>query len=92
MDLSLQLTDVVTSLEEALSCYFASQLLDDGDNVYRCENCNNLMPTQKQLSILRSPNVLVIQLNRFAMDAYGSGIKINWNISFKQRLVLDNFR
>lgn len=42
MDLSLPLTNVVTSLEEVLSCYFSSQLLEDGDNVYRCQNCKNI--------------------------------------------------
>jgi hypothetical protein len=91
MDLSLPLTNAVTSLEEALSCYFASQLLEDGDNVYRCQNCKNLTPAQMQMSIFKPPNVLVIQLNRFAMDDYGSSIKINRNISFKQRLGLDNY-
>lgn len=83
MDISLDILHA-SSLKEAFSRYFQSELLD-GNNKYRCEKCKKLSTARKQMSIFQAPNVLVIQLKRFE-DSYGG--KIDRSIIFEERLAL----
>ncbi|XP_010487240.1 PREDICTED: ubiquitin carboxyl-terminal hydrolase 25-like [Camelina sativa] len=86
MDISLEILNS-SSLKESLQKFFQPEILD-GNNKYRCESCTKLVTARKQMSILQSPNVLVIQLKRFG-GIYGG--KIDKAISFGEILVLSNF-
>ncbi|XP_077243758.1 ubiquitin-specific protease 25 [Tasmannia lanceolata] len=86
MDISLDLFQS-SSLKEALRRFFQPEVLD-GNNKYKCENCKKLSAARKQMSVLRAPNVLVIQLKRFeGID----GGKIDRAIAFEEVLMLSNY-
>ncbi|MCL7041977.1 hypothetical protein MKW94_009138 [Papaver nudicaule] len=86
MDLSLELYQI-NSLKDALQRFFQPEILD-GSNKYQCEKCNKLVSARKQLSILQSPNILVIHLKRFE-NIFGG--KIDRKIAFEERLLLSNY-
>lgn len=62
------------SLAECLSSAFASETPDD----YTCDMCKKKGTTQKDLSISRFPNTLIISLKRFT----NSGAKIRARIAY----------
>ncbi|XP_042479169.1 ubiquitin carboxyl-terminal hydrolase 25-like isoform X2 [Macadamia integrifolia] len=86
MDISLDLFQS-NSLKEAMQRFFQSEILD-GSNKYKCEKCKKLVPARKQMSILKAPNVLVIQLKRF--EGIHGG-KIDRPIAFEEVLVLSSY-
>ncbi|KAL1537647.1 Ubiquitin carboxyl-terminal hydrolase 25 [Salvia divinorum] len=86
MDISLDILHS-GSLREALQKFFQPEVLD-GNNKYKCDDCKKLVTARKQMSILEAPNVLVIQLKRFA-DIFGS--KIDKPIAFDEVLVLSSY-
>lgn len=54
----------VSTLDDALTSFFASERLDD--LAYKCESCHRKVSAVKQFSLERAPSVLCIQLKRFA--------------------------
>lgn len=86
MDISL---DVLHSgsVKESMQKFFQPEVLD-GNNKYKCDNCKKLVAARKQMSILRPPNVLVIQLKRFE-GIYGG--KIDKAIAFEDVLLLSSY-
>jgi ubiquitin carboxyl-terminal hydrolase 8 len=47
---------------------FCEEEILDADNLWKCDQCKQLVPAHKQLLLWTSPVVLVIQLKRFAFD------------------------
>ncbi|XP_043689594.1 ubiquitin carboxyl-terminal hydrolase 25-like isoform X2 [Telopea speciosissima] len=86
MDISLDLLQS-NSLKDAMQRFFQPEVLD-GSNKYKCEKCKKLVTARKQMSILKAPNVLVIQLKRFEGILGG---KIDRSISFEEDLVLSSY-
>ncbi|XP_043699514.1 ubiquitin carboxyl-terminal hydrolase 25-like [Telopea speciosissima] len=86
MDISLDLFQS-NSLKEAMQLFFQPELLD-GSNKYKCEKCKKLVAAKKQMSILKAPNILVIQLKRF--EGIHGG-KIDRPIAFEEVLVLSSY-
>ncbi|KAK4767870.1 hypothetical protein SAY87_003011 [Trapa incisa] len=86
MDISLDVLHS-SSLKEALHKFFQPELLE-GNNKYKCENCQKLVVARKQMLMFQAPNVLVIQLKRFD-GMYGG--KIERVVSFDEVLVLSSF-
>ncbi|KAJ4981850.1 hypothetical protein NE237_032687 [Protea cynaroides] len=85
MDICLDLFQCY-SLKEAMQRFFQPELLD-GSNKYKCEKCKKLVVARKQMSILKAPNILVIQLKRF--EGINGG-KIDRPIAFEDVLVLSS--
>jgi ubiquitin carboxyl-terminal hydrolase 36/42 len=92
IDLSLELS-FGDSVEEALQTYTKVELLSD----WKCEklvfrelkinfNRCNKQAGQKQLTVYRAPNILVITLKRF--DMMQGGGKINKSVVFREDLSL----
>ncbi|XP_031259916.1 ubiquitin carboxyl-terminal hydrolase 25 [Pistacia vera] len=86
MDISLDILHS-GSLKDAMQKFFQPEVLE-GNNKYKCENCKKLVAARKQMSILQSPNILVIQLKRFG-GIFGG--KIDKTIAFEEILVLSSF-
>ncbi|KAI3859498.1 hypothetical protein MKW92_005756 [Papaver armeniacum] len=86
MDISLDLYQS-SSLKAALQRFFKPEILDES-NKYKCDKCEKLVSARKQMSILQSPNILVIQLKRFE-GIFGG--KIDRKIAFEEGLVLSNY-
>lgn len=62
-------------LETCLEAFCSPEILD-GQDSYWCERCQKLVASRKTLSILKTPEVLCIQLKRFKHEGYFSS-KIN---------------
>ncbi|KAK6114748.1 hypothetical protein DH2020_007017 [Rehmannia glutinosa] len=82
MDLTLEIFGWVESLEDALTQFTSTEVLD-GENMYRCARCAAYVRARKQLKIQEAPNILTIVLKRFQEGNYG---KINKCISFPEML------
>jgi len=57
----------ITNLEDSLLDHQESLLLDGLD----CKNCGQINTTFKRRIILKLPNIIVFQLQRFKFDMYG---------------------
>lgn len=66
--------------QEALSAFTKPELLD-GNNQYKCENCDSLQDAQKGLGITKFPYLLAVQLKRFSFD-YNTMHRIKLNDRF----------
>ncbi|KAI6198417.1 Ubiquitin carboxyl-terminal hydrolase [Aphelenchoides fujianensis] len=55
------------SLEESISAFIKPEVLD-GNNKYRCDNCDSLEDAEKGLQITEFPYLLAVQLKRFGFD------------------------
>ena len=53
------------NIESALNGYFKKESLGQGENMYKCEKCNQKVPAWKQYKIERPPLVLCVQLKRW---------------------------
>ncbi|RRT78423.1 hypothetical protein B296_00006042 [Ensete ventricosum] len=84
MDICLDLFQS-SSLKDALARFFHPEVLD-GNNKYNCGNCKKLSVARKQMFILRSPNVLVVQLKVVIMF-FGFCLIIGCCVSFEVLLV-----
>jgi len=60
------------SLAAALQRFTAAEVLD-GDNQWFCPVCDKKVDATKALAVFRAPNVLCLQLKRFAFGSGGSG-------------------
>lgn len=78
MDLTLEISGWVESLEDALTQFTTPEELD-GENMYRCARCAGYVRARKQLCVHEAPNILTIVLKRFQEGKYG---KINKCITF----------
>ncbi|CAH8363739.1 unnamed protein product [Eruca vesicaria subsp. sativa] len=80
MDLTVEIHGDATSLEECLDQFSAKEWLQ-GDNLYKCDRCNDYVKACKRLSIRSAPNILTIALKRFQGGRFG---KLNKRISFPE--------
>ena len=50
---------------------------------YKCERCNTLNDSTKQLSLIQLPEILCIHVKRFRFDGYfGTGSKVSEMVEF----------
>ncbi|CAK9150346.1 unnamed protein product [Ilex paraguariensis] len=82
MDLTVEIQGDAASLEECLDLFTAREPLH-GDNMYKCDGCNDYVLAWKRLSIRRAPNVLTIALKRFQSGRFG---KLNKRVTFPETL------
>ncbi|KAF9615441.1 hypothetical protein IFM89_023547 [Coptis chinensis] len=84
MDLTVEIQGDADSLEECLDQFTAEEWLD-GDNMYKCDGCNDYVRACKRLAIHRAPNILTIALKRFQTGRFG---KLNKRVTFPETLDL----
>ncbi|OWM86858.1 hypothetical protein CDL15_Pgr015894 [Punica granatum] len=84
MDLTVEIHGDAASLEECLEQYTAQEWLH-GDNMYRCEGCNDYVKAWKRLTVWHAPNILTIALKRFQSGRFG---KLNKKVNFPETLDL----
>ncbi|KAL8130662.1 hypothetical protein V2J09_019817 [Rumex salicifolius] len=87
MDLTVEIQGDAASLEECLDQFTVKEYLH-GDNMYRCDGCNDYVKAWKRLTIRQSPNILTIALKRFQSGRFG---KLNKKISFPETLNLSPY-
>uniref|UniRef100_A0A8C5HV38 Ubiquitin carboxyl-terminal hydrolase n=1 Tax=Gouania willdenowi TaxID=441366 RepID=A0A8C5HV38_GOUWI len=58
----------VSSLEEALWNMFVEEELFEGNNLYRCAHCDNLVPAAKSAKLRKLPPFMTMSLLRFSFD------------------------
>ncbi|XP_010548553.1 PREDICTED: ubiquitin carboxyl-terminal hydrolase 19-like [Tarenaya hassleriana] len=87
MDLTVEIHGDAISLEECLDQFTAKEWLQ-GDNMYKCDRCNDYVKAWKHLTIHRAPNILTIALKRFQGGRFG---KLNKKISFPEKLDLSPY-
>ena len=82
LDLSLELSGAggsgkgmrITSLNQALGAFTKPEILD-GSNQYNCPRCKRGVRAVKQMLMDATPNVLAVQLKRFAFGKHGTKIE-----------------
>lgn len=84
MDLTVEIHGDAESLEECLDQFTAREWLD-GDNLYKCDGCNDYVKAWKRLMVRRAPNILTIALKRFQSGRFG---KLNKRVTFPETLDL----
>lgn len=84
MDLTVDINGDVGTLQEALTRFTATEILD-GENKYLCTRCKSYERAKKKLTILEAPNVLTIALKRYQSGKFG---KINKTVQFPECLNL----
>ncbi|CAH9120126.1 unnamed protein product [Cuscuta epithymum] len=84
MDLTVEIDGDVASLEECLDKFTAKESLH-GDNMYKCDKCNDYVGAWKRLLICQAPNILTIALKRFQRGRFG---KLNKRVTFPETLEL----
>ena len=91
LDVSLEVSDEVESVEDAFAKFILPELLS-GDNQYSCSGCDQKVDAYKGLSFLEMPYLLTIQLKRFTYD-YASmrRVKLNSFVSFPMFLDLEPY-
>ncbi|PHT58752.1 Ubiquitin carboxyl-terminal hydrolase 19 [Capsicum baccatum] len=87
MDLTVEIHGDAESLEECLDQFTAREWLD-GDNLYKCDGCNDYVKAWKRLMIKRAPNILTIALKRFQSGRFG---KLNKRVTFPETLDLRRY-
>jgi len=70
------------SLQEVLAQEFAEERLE-GDNRWRCEECNALVDATKRLTLQRLPPVIVLHLKRFGYMLSGDVRKVRTSITLE---------
>lgn len=85
LDLSLDVNRA-DSLQGALKVFTTPELLSKG-NRYKCEACHRLVEAHKQFSLYKTPEIMTIQLKRFAVNPFtGQASKINRPVTFPEHL------
>ncbi|XP_026394478.1 ubiquitin carboxyl-terminal hydrolase 17-like [Papaver somniferum] len=84
MDLTVEIQGDISTLEEALGQFTATEILD-GENKYHCSRCKSYEKAKKRLTVLHAPNVLTIALKRFQSGKFG---KLNKAVRFPEVLNL----
>lgn len=87
MDLTVEIQGDATSLEECLDQFTMKEWLH-GENMYKCDGCNDYVRAWKCLTIHQAPNILTIALKRFQSGRFG---KINKRITFPESLDLSPY-
>ncbi|XP_073051864.1 ubiquitin carboxyl-terminal hydrolase 18-like isoform X2 [Primulina eburnea] len=87
MDLTVEIHGDAGSLEECLDQFTAKEWLH-GDNMYKCDGCNDYVMAWKRLTIRCSPNILTIALKRFQSGRFG---KLNKRVTFPETLDLSPY-
>ncbi|GMH11773.1 hypothetical protein Nepgr_013614 [Nepenthes gracilis] len=87
MDLTVEIQGDATSLEECLHQFTVKEWLH-GDNMYKCDGCNDYVKAWKRLTIRQAPNILTIALKRFQSGRFG---KLNKRITFPEYLDLSPY-
>ncbi|CAA2960993.1 ubiquitin carboxyl-terminal hydrolase 18-like [Olea europaea subsp. europaea] len=87
MDLTVEIHGGAASLEECLDQFTAKEWLH-GDNMYRCDGCNDYVMAWKRLAVRRAPNILTIALKRFQSGRFG---KLNKRVTFPVTLNLSPY-
>ncbi|XP_071917495.1 ubiquitin carboxyl-terminal hydrolase 18-like isoform X2 [Coffea arabica] len=64
LDLTVEIHGDSASLEECLDQFTAKEWLH-GDNMYKCDGCNDYVMAWKRLTVRHAPNILTIALKRF---------------------------
>uniref|UniRef100_A0A6N2L6F1 USP domain-containing protein n=1 Tax=Salix viminalis TaxID=40686 RepID=A0A6N2L6F1_SALVM len=82
MGLTVEIHGDAASLEECLDQFTDKEWLH-GENMYKCDRCNNYVKAWKRLTIQRAPNVLTIALKRFQRGRYG---KLNKRVTFPEMM------
>ncbi|XVE53488.1 hypothetical protein DITRI_Ditri03aG0007100 [Diplodiscus trichospermus] len=84
MDLTVEIHGEASSLEECLDQFTDKEWLH-GENMYKCDGCNDYVKASKRLTIQCAPNILTIALKRFQSGRFG---KLNKKVSFPETLDL----
>ncbi|KAK4354833.1 hypothetical protein RND71_027027 [Anisodus tanguticus] len=84
MDLTIEIHGDAGSLEECLDQFTAEECMD-GENMYKCDRCNDYVKAWKCLMIRKAPNILTIALKRFQSGRFG---KLNKRVNFPEILDL----
>ncbi|KAK8610152.1 hypothetical protein V6N13_081320 [Hibiscus sabdariffa] len=84
MDLTVEINGDASSLEECLEQFTVKEWLH-GENMYKCDGCNDYVKAWKRLTIRWAPNILTIALKRFQSGWFG---KLNKRVSFPKTLDL----
>ncbi|KAJ0091249.1 hypothetical protein Patl1_12663 [Pistacia atlantica] len=87
MDLTVEIHGDAASLEECLEQFTAKEWLH-GENMYKCDGCNDYVKAWKRLTVRRAPNILTIALKRFQSGRFG---KLNKRVSFPETLDLSPY-
>ncbi|GKU87463.1 hypothetical protein SLEP1_g1858 [Rubroshorea leprosula] len=87
MDLTVEIHGDATSLEECLDQFTVKEWLH-GENMYKCDGCNDYVKAWKRLTVRRAPNILTIALKRFQSGRFG---KLNKRVSFPETLDLTQY-
>ncbi|CAL5390249.1 unnamed protein product [Camellia sinensis] len=87
MDLTVEIQGDATSLEECLDLFTVRERLH-GDNMFKCDGCNEYVMAWKRLTIRRPPNILTIALKRFQSGRFG---KLNKRVTFPETLDLSPY-
>ncbi|KAF5949590.1 hypothetical protein HYC85_011583 [Camellia sinensis] len=87
MDLTVEIQGDTTSLEECLDLFTVRERLH-GDNMFKCDGCNEYVMAWKRLTIRRPPNILTIALKRFQSGRFG---KLNKRVTFPETLDLSPY-
>ncbi|KAA8525814.1 hypothetical protein F0562_007669 [Nyssa sinensis] len=84
MDLTVEIQGDAASLEECLEQFTVRERLH-GDNMYKCDGCNDYVMAWKRLTVRWAPNILTIALKRFQSGRFG---KLNKRVTFPETLDL----
>uniref|UniRef100_A0A2P2LAN2 USP domain-containing protein n=1 Tax=Rhizophora mucronata TaxID=61149 RepID=A0A2P2LAN2_RHIMU len=87
LDLTVEIHGDAASLEECLNQFTAKEWLQ-GENMYKCEGCNDYVKACKRLTIRKAPNILTIALKRFQSGRFG---KLNKRVTFPETLDLSPY-
>ncbi|KAF8036939.1 hypothetical protein BT93_C2615 [Corymbia citriodora subsp. variegata] len=87
MDLTVEIHGDAGSLEECLEQFTAKEWLH-GDNMYKCDGCNDYVKAWKRLTVRHAPNILTIALKRFQSGRFG---KLNKKVNFPETLDLSPY-
>ncbi|KAI3961500.1 hypothetical protein MKX01_001236 [Papaver californicum] len=84
MDLTVEIQGEASSLEDCLDQFTVKERLD-GENLYKCDGCDDYVKAWKRLSVCQAPNILTIALKRFQSGRFG---KLNKRVTFPEMLDL----
>ncbi|KAI3426517.1 uncharacterized protein J3R85_009868, partial [Psidium guajava] len=87
MDLTVEIHGDAGSLEECLEQFTVKECLN-GDNMYKCDGCNDYVKAWKRLTVRHAPNILTIALKRFQSGRFG---KLNKKVNFPETLDLSPY-
>lgn len=95
LDLSLEVSKRTRSVQDALQALAKAEQLDDS-NRWKCDGCGKRVRAVRQMTVRSAPNVLTVQLKRFAFGGLGGygrfsgggGRKVAQHIEFPEVLDL----